>query len=57
MINGHLSLTRRPLEELIFQVEDSNGKTVEVTQVISHISGDQVRVSIEAHSKCENIKR
>jgi len=48
MENGHLSLTRRPFEELVFQIEDSSGQNIEVTQVISRISGEQVRISIDA---------
>ncbi|KZZ10596.1 hypothetical protein A3752_12170 [Oleiphilus sp. HI0081] len=50
MSNG-LALTREPKankNELLFYVEDSNGKLITIKQTIRSIKGQQVKFSISA---------
>jgi sRNA-binding carbon storage regulator CsrA len=56
MENG-LSLTRKPLEQLILKFEDSNGETTEIIQTITKISGNKVRLSTKAPSNVRITRR
>ncbi|UZE97224.1 carbon storage regulator [Alkalimarinus alittae] len=56
MGNGYLALTRREGEKLFFFIEDSNGTITKIRIDLNEITGNQVKIGIDAPKTVQIIR-